>query len=65
MQQATNSKEWGKVDEPCIEEIYLVKFIYRTRAIITRDSYIFYPLFGSQKRFFKEDFSENSMLMYG
>ena len=38
---------------------------YRTRAIITHGLYIFYPLFGIQKRFFKEFFSENSVLMYG
>ena len=38
---------------------------YRTRAIITRGLYIFYPLFESQKRFFKEFFSENSVLTYG
>jgi hypothetical protein len=31
-------------------------FAYRTHAIITRSLYIFYPLFGSQKRFFKEVF---------
>ena len=30
---------------------------YRTRAIITRGLYIFYPLFEVQKRFFKELFS--------
>jgi hypothetical protein len=36
--------------------------IYCTRAIITRGLYIFYPLFGSQKRFFKEVFSENSVI---
>ena len=28
--------------------------IYRTRAIITRGLYTFYPLFEGQKRFFKE-----------
>ena len=38
---------------------------YRTRAIITRGLYIFYPLFEGQKRFFKEVFSENSAFMYG
>ena len=32
-------------------------FKYRTRAIITRGLYIFYPLLGSLKRFFKEVFS--------
>ena len=41
------------------------QFMYRTRAIITRGLYSFYPLFESQKRFFKEVFSENSVLMYG
>ena len=30
---------------------------YRTRAIITRGLYIFYPLFEGQKRFFKGLFS--------
>ena len=38
---------------------------YRTRAIITRGLYIFYPLFEVQKRFFKELFFLNSGLMYG
>ena len=38
---------------------------YRTRAIITRGLYIFYPLFEGQKRFFKEVFSENFAFMYG
>ena len=31
--------------------------IYRTRAIITRGLYSFYPLFELQKRFFKGHFS--------
>ena len=35
----------------------VVLFIYRTRAIITRGLYIFYPLFEGQKRFFKGLFS--------
>ena len=30
--------------------------MYRTRAIITRGLYTFYPLFEVQKRFFKEFF---------
>jgi hypothetical protein len=38
---------------------------YRTRAIITRGLYTFYPLFKGQKRFFKEVFSENSAFMFG
>ena len=38
---------------------------YRTRSIITRGLYTFYPLFEGQKRFFKEFFSENSAFMYG
>ena len=29
---------------------------YRTRAIITRGLYTFYPIFEGQKRFFKELF---------
>ena len=41
------------------------QYIYRTRAIITRGLYTFYPLFEDQKRFFKEVFWENSVLMYG
>ena len=32
-------------------------FIYRTRAIITRGLYTFYPLFEVEKRFFKGLFS--------
>ena len=38
---------------------------YRTRAIITRGLYIFYPLFEDHFFVFKEGFSENSVLMYG
>ena len=38
---------------------------YRTRAIIIRGLYIFYPLFEGQKRFFKEVFPEISAFMYG
>ena len=38
---------------------------YRTRAIITRGLYTFYPLFEVQKRFFKGLVSWNSCLMYG
>ena len=30
---------------------------YRTRAILTRGLYTFYPIFEAQKRFFKELFS--------
>ena len=30
--------------------------VYRTRAIITRGLYTFYPIFEGQKRFFKELF---------
>ena len=41
------------------------RFEYRTRAIITRGLYTFYPLFEVQKRFFKGLFSYNSGLMYG
>ena len=38
---------------------------YRTRAIITRGLYIFYPLFEDHFFVFKEVFSENFVLMYG
>ena len=35
----------------------ITKYIYRTRTIITRGLYSFYPLFEAQKRFFKGLFS--------
>ena len=39
---------------------------YRMRAIIIRGLYILNPLFGGQKRFFKEVFSQKKFaLMYG
>ena len=38
---------------------------YRTRAIISRGLYIFYPIFKDHFFVFKEVFSENSVLMYG
>ena len=37
----------------------------RTRAIISRGLYIFYPIFKDHFFVFKEVFSENSVLMYG
>ena len=43
----------------------LVIFKYRTRAIISRGLYIFYPIFKDNFFVFKEVFSENSVLMYG
>ena len=37
--------------------LYILKeSMYRTRAIITRGLYTFYPIFKGQKRFFKELF---------
>jgi hypothetical protein len=45
-------------------KVKMAKYIYCMRAIITRRLYIFYTLFETQKRFFKEVFSENSLLMY-
>jgi hypothetical protein len=39
--------------------------IYRTRAIITRGLYIYYPIFEDQFFVFEDFFSENSVLMYG
>ena len=45
---------------------YLFNFNkYRTRAIISRGLYIFYPIFKDHFFVFKEVFSENSVLMYG
>ena len=38
---------------------------YRTRAIISRGLYIFYPIFNDHFFVFKEVFSENYVLMYG
>ena len=38
---------------------------YRTRAIISRGLYIFYPIFKDHFFVFKEVFSENSVLMFG
>ena len=38
---------------------------YRTRAIISRGLYIFYPIFKDHFFVFKKVFSENSVLMYG
>ena len=43
----------------------LVRMTYRTRAIISRGLYIFYPIFEDHFFVFKEAFSENSVLMYG
>ena len=45
---------------------YLQKdYNYRTRAIISRGLYIFYPIFKDHFFVLKEVFSENSALMYG
>ena len=38
---------------------------YRTRAVITRGLYTFYPLFEDHFFVFKEFFLENSIFMYG
>ena len=38
---------------------------YHTGAIITRNLYIFYPIFEDHFFVFKEVFSENYVLMYG
>ena len=42
-----------------------IEIDYRTRAIISRGLYIFYPIFKDIFFVFKEVFSENSVLMYG
>ena len=39
--------------------------VYRTRAIISRGLYIFYPIFKDHFFVFTEFFSENFVLMYG
>ena len=39
-----------------VKEGFKMSSTYRTRAIITRGLYTFYPIFESQKRFFKEFF---------
>ena len=39
--------------------------LYRTRAIISRGLYIFYPISKDHFFVFKEVFSENSVFMYG
>ena len=43
----------------------LNKINYRTRAIISRGLYIFYPIFKDRFFVFKEVFSENFVLVYG
>ena len=40
-------------------------FLYRTRAIISRGLYVFYPISKDHFFVFKEVFSENSAPMYG
>ena len=46
-------------------QVCVVNSIYRTRAIISRGLYIFYPISKDHFFVFKEVFSENSVLMYG
>ena len=41
------------------------KWIYRTRAIISRGLYIFYSIFKDHIFVLKEFFLENSVLVYG
>ena len=41
------------------------EFKYRTRAILSRGLYIFYPISKEHFFVFKEVFTENSVLMYG
>ena len=43
----------------------LVILVYRTRAIISRGLYVFYPISKDHFFVFKEVFSENFVLMYG
>ena len=51
------SKDTTKELSPDSPENKMENTIYRTRAIITRGLYTFYPLFEVQKRFFKGLFS--------
>ena len=44
---------------------FFEQVIYRTRAIISRGLYIFYPISKDHFFVFKEVLSENSVLMYG
>ena len=59
MQKLNRSWLWNKLyPKYRAELIPLLEILnYRTRAIITRGLYIFYPLFEGQKRFFKGLFS--------
>ena len=41
------------------------KYVYRTRAIISRGLYIFFPVFKDHFFVFKEVISENYVFMYG
>ena len=41
-----------------------IAHVYRTRAIISRGLYIFYPIFENRFFGFQEVFSENYVLMY-
>ena len=51
---------------PSIVQIVVVDdYEYRTRAIISRGLYIFYPIFKDHFFVFKDVFLENSVLMYG
>ena len=60
LQFATESYLFSKIKEEgdC-------KKVYRTQAIKSRGSYIFYPISNDHLFVFKEAFSENSVLMYG
>ena len=58
----TPTNNFGKKSEIRLSKM---KSKYRTRAIITRGLYIFYPIFEDHFFVFKEVFSENSVLMYG
>ena len=54
---------WSKT-KPFFWLVQLV-FEYHRRAIISRGLYIFYSIFEDHFFVFKEDFPENSSLMYG
>ena len=55
----------GKRSNICSYKESRPKSRYRTRAIISRGLYIFYPIFKDHFFVFKEVFSENFVFMYG
>ena len=59
------SKFWFASSKPLVCFIWQSYMMYRTRTIISRGLYIFYPISKDHFFVFKEVFSENYVLMYG